>query len=162
MHSWAVRRDLDLLHYLLDAGADINAANDRGQTVLMKFADEMAVVYPNQYEGQDDVASLTCLLEAGASLNATDNQGRTVLHYLAKMCDHVLRPFFQHEERNACTTKMRESVLPCLDILARGGADPDIQDKDGRRPASAFQDQADAKSWLGSEMAAFLGINPEG
>lgn len=35
---------MDLLRYLLDAGADINAANDRGETVLMRFAAEIKVV----------------------------------------------------------------------------------------------------------------------
>lgn len=153
---------MKLLHYLLDAGADTNAANDRGQTVLMRFAAEMEVIYPKNYECQDDVAALTCLLEAGASVHAVDNQGRNVLYYFAKTCDHLLRPFSSDDMRKNGIAKIRESVVPCLDILARWGADPNIQDKDGKKPMSAVRDQGLARRWLGSEMAAFLGIDLEG
>ena len=73
MHACAKIRDVELLRYLLDAGADVNAANDRGETVLMRFAGEMGeILYPHD-KGQENVACLTILLDARADVNAVDD-----------------------------------------------------------------------------------------
>lgn len=158
MHFWAARRDLGLLCYLLDAGADAGAANDSHETVLMRFAAEMGERLYRHHKEQDNVASLTMLLDAGASLGAVDGQGRTVLHVLIQTCDKLLRVCPRREKKNPDISRTRESSLRCLELLARRGADPSIEDKDGKKPVSGFRDPVVAKRWLGSELAAFLGL----
>ena len=87
---WAVR-------YLVENGADVNAANMQGQTPAMnlyggrywdgnipRFA-ALPRSYP--YDGractEQDVETLEILLEAGADINARDKWGNTLLHYIA-------------------------------------------------------------------------------
>ena len=87
---WAVR-------YLVENGADVNAANMQGQTPVMNLyggrywdgkIPRFAILprsYP--YDGrvctEQDVETLEVLLEAGADINATDKWGNTLLHYIA-------------------------------------------------------------------------------
>ncbi|WP_270397709.1 ankyrin repeat domain-containing protein [Bacteroides nordii] len=87
---WAVR-------YLVENGADVNAANMQGQTPAMnlyggrywdgnipRFA-AMPRSYP--YDGrsctEQDAETLEILLEAGTDINARDKWGNTLLHYIA-------------------------------------------------------------------------------
>ena len=87
---WAVR-------YLVEIGADVNAANRQGQTPAMnlyggrfwngnipRFA-ALPRSYP--YGGrtctEQDAETLETLLEAGANINARDKWGNTLLHYIA-------------------------------------------------------------------------------
>lgn len=87
---WAV-------HYLVENGANVNAANMQGQTPVMnlyggRFWDGnipriagLPRSYP--YDGractEQDVETLEVLLEAGADINATDKWSNTLLHYIA-------------------------------------------------------------------------------
>src|SRR5699024_6314968 len=105
--------------HLLDVGAYVNAANYRGETVLMRFAGEMGEIFSPHHEDQNNVTSLTMLLDAGADVNAVDEQGRTVLHYFTKTCDQLLRVYPQREKSNPSITGTRESALPCLELLSR-------------------------------------------
>ena len=87
---WAVR-------YLVENGADVNAANMQGQTPAMnlyggrywngnipRFA-ALPRSYP--YDGrsctEQDAETLEILLEAGMDINARDKWGNTLLHYIA-------------------------------------------------------------------------------
>ena len=87
---WAVR-------YLVENGADVNAANMQGQTPAMnlyggrywdgnipRFA-ALPRSYP--YDGrsctEQDAKTLEILLEAGTDINARDKWGNTLLHYIA-------------------------------------------------------------------------------
>jgi ankyrin repeat protein len=54
-------------HALLDAKADVNAANQEGETALMRAAT------------QHEVAGAKLLLDKGAEVNARDRKGRTAL-----------------------------------------------------------------------------------
>ncbi len=74
MHA-AYAGTLDMMQALLDAGADVNAGNDRKATAL-----HWAVA---------DTVKLKLLLSKGADLNAKTVEGRTVLHLAAARPDGV-------------------------------------------------------------------------
>jgi ankyrin repeat protein len=58
-------------YYLIDAGADVNLADNRGRTPLMWATDI----------GDDTVPFVKCLLAHGARLDAKDTDGNTALRY---------------------------------------------------------------------------------
>lgn len=63
----------DIAKKLIEAGADVNAIDNNGQTPLLKVAN-MRKVNP---------AILSVLLDHGADINAQDRRGFTFLHYIA-------------------------------------------------------------------------------
>jgi hypothetical protein len=63
----AIQGRIDLVRCLVDAGADVNATDNNGWTVLMVASDD----------GHIDLVRF--LVEAGADVNATDNNGWTAL-----------------------------------------------------------------------------------
>ena len=63
---------LEVVKWLVEKGADVNATNKDGRTVLHSAADS----------GQLDVVKW--LVEKGADVNATDKDGKTVLHMAAE------------------------------------------------------------------------------
>lgn len=69
LHATSVRGHLEVARFLLEHGADINHANNTGQTSLHLAA----------AEGHSEMARL--LLEHGANLNAQDMKLRTPMHY---------------------------------------------------------------------------------
>ena len=87
---WAVR-------FLVDNGADVNAANAQGQTPAMnlyggrywdgnipRFAGlPRSYPYGGRECKEEDADILELLLEAGADINAKDKWGNTLLHYIA-------------------------------------------------------------------------------
>ena len=68
--AWQKRGEV--LHALIEAGADPNLQNNKGQTVLMYVA----------ARGDRDI--LTALLEAGADPTRQDSDGATVVDYVSK------------------------------------------------------------------------------
>ncbi|XP_077997098.1 uncharacterized protein LOC144450368 [Glandiceps talaboti] len=72
LHYGAENGHLDICKLLLEAGAQVNAANDLNQTSLHFGA----------MEGHFDSCKL--LLEAGAQVNAADDENKTSLHYADK------------------------------------------------------------------------------
>jgi ankyrin repeat protein len=93
---------------LIAAGADVNAANAEGRTVLMCAADG----------GSPDVVRR--LLAAGARVNARDDLGRTALMWGA-------------HGRAAPTEAAHRAIL---DALLAAGADPALEDHEGRSAAA--------------------------
>ncbi len=59
------------IHALVENGADINAQNNQGETVLYQLLNNES----------NNVAAFTYLLDKGADVNITDKNGRTLLYY---------------------------------------------------------------------------------
>jgi len=64
--------DYEQIKSLIARGADVNAKNKKGDTVLHEVI-----------EHRDDIESVKYLLEKGARVDARNNGGETVLHYAA-------------------------------------------------------------------------------
>lgn len=73
------RQKLEMLRFLLTAGANPNARTAEGATALM-YA--------------DDMRRIELLLEAGADATLVDEDGMTPLHYAAIMNHHRVIPFW--------------------------------------------------------------------
>mgnify|MGYP002072656835 FL=1 len=73
MESLSRMRDIRLVKLLVDAGADVNTRNDRGQTPLH-------VLGCSRYNSDVAVRALLMLLRAGADVSLVDNAGETPLH----------------------------------------------------------------------------------
>lgn len=77
--------------FLLEHGADANAANLAGQTPLMLLYGGHAAPagmppYGWSVDGEAEAVLLRRLLEAGTDAGRRDNRGNTFLHYLAASC----------------------------------------------------------------------------
>ncbi|SPO04378.1 uncharacterized protein DNG_07063 [Cephalotrichum gorgonifer] len=124
LHEWTNRRDLETLQYLLDAGADLNATNDRGETIIMRFAIKMGDVIKDKYRPpQNNYASFKTLIQAGANIDARDNLGGTLLHHFAssfdRLCQGALIKMWDIKE-SPFVVSAREDAVLCLKLLLPG------------------------------------------
>ncbi|MBQ6657477.1 MAG: ankyrin repeat domain-containing protein, partial [Ottowia sp.] len=97
---------------LLDAGADVNARDNDGQTALMHTADLFGNIH-----------AIQPLLEAGADVNARDSGGKTTLMRLM----HRNFGSFEPDEGPSEITQTKAAIKLLLDA----GADVNATDKDG-------------------------------
>ena len=123
-----------IVQALLAAGADANAANNRGVTPLMLAA------------SRSDTDSIKNLLAAGAAITARDAQGRTPLH-------HALLPWLptgwphdcgQHrsaEKQQEVSMGRCDIILAAIRALVAAGADVNTADAQGRTPIFALADK---------------------
>lgn len=79
------------IRFLLENGADVNAANPSGQTTCMiLYGGHPARSDQNPYgwsvDGEQEAEILEMLLEAEADTGKKDNWGNTILHYIAASC----------------------------------------------------------------------------
>ncbi|KAL0046438.1 hypothetical protein WJX82_008505 [Trebouxia sp. C0006] len=119
LHLALAKKHLEMSKLLLDAGADINARDNKGMTSfhnavkqdLYKTVDFLMLQHRPDFsvadlEGttplhtaasQQGFAICKCLLEAGANINARDNQGKTCLHCAIHQHDlAVVKLLLQH------------------------------------------------------------------
>jgi ankyrin repeat protein len=75
LHRAAERGRVEIMTMLLDAGADINAVDERGHTAC-----RIAI-------SDDHFDALKLLVERGANLAVVDSRDRTLLSYVARYCN---------------------------------------------------------------------------
>ena len=103
----------------LEAGADVNVRNHKGQTALHCAAKA----------GFGDIVAL--LLESGAEVDARDGQGETPLA-------SALRS----------TVKDKAKLLDVVGLIVAAGADIDHADLKGRAPRAIARAKRDAQIWV--------------
>ncbi|MEM9415174.1 MAG: M56 family metallopeptidase [Planctomycetota bacterium] len=103
------RRGVALFELLLDRGADIDAVNDGGRTVLSYFCGWYAPVGRSQSEA--GLAALRLLLERGADVGHTADDERTPLFSLALSSLGHRQP-------------AHEPIADAAELLLEAGADP--------------------------------------
>ena len=116
---------------LLDAGADIEAQDEHGETPLHRAA-------VSNYEA----AGVTALLDAGADIEARDRWGRTPLHHTAGAGWHspgvitaLLDAGADIKARDAeWPNDIRPPAPAVITALLVAGADPKARDADGMTP----------------------------
>lgn len=133
LHAAASGGNVEIISYLLDKGADLNATLYSGQTALHAAAGSGKVAAValllkrgakvdarertgetalHRAPGYDDGATIQALLAAGADVNARTEDGSTPLHVIAAAPD----------------------VAGAAELCSRG-ADPQARDKAGLTPA---------------------------
>jgi hypothetical protein len=135
----AYANQVEVARYLVQSGADVNLKDRRGLSSFLISASEVG----------PDSALLVVMLNAKAKLDAADPLGNTGLHLAAqKSHADILRRLLangaQVDARNAdrrsalheaaavqgCT----EAAIETVQLLLRGGADPNLASTDGQRP----------------------------
>ena len=97
----------DVAKYLVEEGADVNAANGKGTTVFMYAKTPVA--------NSKDTSLLSWLLGAGARINAEDNSGKTALDYVLENGDEFLARFLRRNGALAGTGKGTEKEAGAVD-----------------------------------------------
>ena len=109
---------VDRVRTLIDAGADVNVRNYKGQTALHCAAKA----------GFAEIVKL--LLAHGADVDARDGQGETPLATALRS-----------------TVKDKVALMAVVRLLVGAGADPDAKDQRGRTPRGIAGRKHDASSW---------------
>ena len=120
----------EVLHAILNYGADINAASKNNETALMKACER----------GNIDVMNV--LLNAGANPHISDDDGDNWLHYAAygDCSKVVLETIIDHGVDVNAVNKYNQTALliackkcneDAINVLLNVGADPTIGDIDG-------------------------------
>ena len=106
---------------LIDAGADVNVRNYKGQTALHCAAKA----------GFAEIVKL--LLAHGADVDGRDGQGETPLATALRS-----------------TVKDKVALMAVVRLLVGAGADPDAKDERGRTPRDIAGRKRDAPGWVGA------------
>ncbi len=111
----------DLVSFLLDHGADVNAQDATGMTALMRC------------DRSPEIAQI--LLSHGANVNARDAKGKSVLEYAympTVMQALLAHGADAHRLNNGADTLGRCSSPDVAEMLIAHGADVNARDKDGK------------------------------
>lgn len=124
-----------MVRLLLDAGADLAARNDKGQTPLISFASNMnGICSKRTFPGGPDLDGraevFQMLLDRGADIHAVDMKKRNPLHALA-LCrlNETRAPIIAQAAKN----------------LKEAGVRIDARDADGRTALDIFREQKNDK-----------------
>jgi ankyrin repeat protein len=118
----AVTDETGTLQALLAAGADVNAHDNQGRTVLMKAA------------AAASGSTVQTLLKAGAKVNARDWAGQTPLI-------HAANQMVLTEEMG----KRQYTSPKSIQLLLAAGADPHLMDQDGETALSRAEERGEIK-----------------
>jgi hypothetical protein len=110
LHLAAAGYRVEIIGFLLAAGADPNAARNHRQSGPLHYAADGYVNGP-AWDAKRQVKAIRCLLEAGADIHAQDKNGASPLH-------------------RAVRTRCAEAVS----CLLKAGADPTLKNKPGSTP----------------------------
>ncbi|CAG9973273.1 unnamed protein product [Clonostachys byssicola] len=121
------------INMLLDAGADINAANSNGETLLFGGLANFS------FEKEDEGRCVKALVERGADIAVRDLAGRTILH--ATVGTHAFSAFSQDDTKSTYGCRK-------LDVLVSLGLDPQAVDSAGDTLLHELAERARATSNL--------------
>lgn len=143
LHIAASIGNLDIIKMLVDAGASVKLQTGTGQTVLHLS------VLKNLYE------STHYFLDQGASARVADKKGQTPLFRAASNGYTRLVKLLCEQGKSALNTKDIFGWTPMHHALAEGhadtalelvrlGADPEVEDRDGKKPKDVAVDEKTA------------------
>lgn len=115
-----------VLQVLLDNGADINQADSRGHTRLMRCASRFNAGNTNR---TCDLGHLNTLISKGAKAGTVDDSGRNALHYLLDDSDSRDKTLWGRTVPAA--VQARKDAIAAL---VAAGADVNTRDKEGWTP----------------------------
>ena len=135
LHIASAGEHCDIVEYLIQHGAQVNAEYAGGQTPLFTTNRQIAMT----------------MLSAGATASPRDNGGHTSLHYTSALGSisvvrTLVRAKVDIDARNrhgqtavwlACSCVdecSAENSLKIMEILLNGGASPDLASKDRKTP----------------------------
>lgn len=115
---------------LMDKGLSPELVDDQGRTALF-YAVE---TFHKYYEGTPHLN----IFKGKANFNAQDNEGNTPLHYLGivyKEEETRIKNMYSRAERKKLIERLLKSAINTIKGLIANGADPSIQNNDGKTPA---------------------------
>ncbi|MBQ7593680.1 MAG: ankyrin repeat domain-containing protein [Synergistaceae bacterium] len=142
MWAVALKHDPKLIRAMIQAGADVNAKGEDGNTPLMNAAFGRAVWYYGLYGSDSDVLKITpevarVLIDAGAKVNARNNNGLTPLHHAVHASAGVVNVLLwagadvnarDNEGYSPLMYAVTESDIDTIRALLDAGANPNLQE----------------------------------
>lgn len=84
LHYAVESNEINFIRFLIDAGADVNAKDNKGNTPINDFR----VYYSEKEEYDDRHETLSFLIASGADVNNKGEYGQTILHDAVEQSSH--------------------------------------------------------------------------